>query len=333
LWAIANHTPYGADRNWTRDKHGMHWWIVAVKATYRIEPKGILKLAEEQPPPLLAPEYSGDPGVSSLLYDSDLLAAKPGTDVTVLADAHAPAGRPAATVPVMMRAGTMEKRLLVHGDRVYYEGPFGLATTAPRPFVQRPIRYELAYGGADLSDADGKKHRIDERNPVGRGFACRPARLVHQPAHCIEFAGGGDPSAHGPAGLAPIDSSWLPRRTFAGTYDERWSKTKKPLLPDDYDDRFAMSAPAGQRSDRPLAGNERVALLNLTSEGTLVFDLPAVSLTFTSLFGRKRVPQPAHLTTVIVETEERRLSLVWQSTLRVPAPDVDYLDQTEIVTA
>jgi hypothetical protein len=34
---------------------------------------------------------------------------------------------------------------------------------------------------------------------------------------------------------------------------------------------------------------------------------------------------------VLVEPDERRLVLVWQSALRVPAPDADYLDETEIV--
>jgi hypothetical protein len=332
LWAISNRTPYGAERNWTRDKHGVHWWIVAVKATYHIGPNGVLKLANEQPGPLLVPEYFGAPGDSSLRYDSDLLALKAGTDVTVLADAHAPGGRAAATVPVSIRVGGIEKDLLVHGDRVYIDGPMGLTTSASRPFVQRPIRYEFAYGGKDLADPDPRQRRIYDRNPVGRGFTCRTARLAHQPAHCVEFAGGGDPSAHGQAGFGPIDPSWMPRRKYAGTYDERWSQTKSPLLPDDYDARFGSSAPADQRSDQPLAGNERVALVNLTPEGKLVFGLPQVSLAFTSRFGRRRVPQPVHLATVIVETEELRLSLVWQSALRVPAPEVDYLDQTEIVT-
>lgn len=333
MWALSNRTPYGVERNWTRDKHGAHWWIAAVKATYRIGPSGALKLADEQPPPLLAPEYFGDPGASSLRHDSDLLAVKSGTDAIVLADACAPGGRAAATVPVSIRVGTLEKSLLVHGDREYHEGPLGLTTRAPRPFVQRPIRYELAYGGADLSDPDPRKHRIDDRNPVGRGFTCRSSRLAGQPAHCVEFARGGDPSAHGPAGFGPIDRGWMPRRRYAGTYDERWSRLKMPLLPDDYDVRFASCAPVDQRSDHPFAGNERVELFNLTAEGKLVFSLPQVSLAFTSQFGRRRVPHPAHLATVIVEAEERRLSLVWQSALRVPAPEVDYLDRTEIVAA
>jgi hypothetical protein len=33
---------------------------------------------------------------------------------------------------------------------------------------------------------------------------------------------------------------------------------------------------------------------------------------------------------VHVEPDERRFSVVWQSTIKVPFPEVDYLDATEI---
>lgn len=330
MWAIFNRTPYAVERNWTRDKEGMHWWLVAVKAGFDIGPNGRLKLADEQPPPLLAPEYFEEPGKSSLRYDSDLLAAKPSTDVLVLANAHAPGGRPAAIVPVAIRVGALKKELLVHGERIYYRGLLGPTTTTPQPFLTRPIQYELAFGGSDLADPDASKHRIDERNPIGRGFARQVKRLVNQPAHAIEYLSG-DPSTKGPAGFGPIDAAWSPRRQLAGTYDEAWARTKKPLLPDDYDPAFALSAPADQRLPQPLMGGERIGLLNLTREGTLVFDLPRIVLEFTSRFGKKRRPHPALLATVLVEPEARRLSLVWQSVLRVAASEADYLDATEVI--
>ena len=63
MWALKNHTPYAAERNWTRDKRGVHQWIVAVKATFAIATDGKLSLLDEQPPPVLAPEYHGEPGM------------------------------------------------------------------------------------------------------------------------------------------------------------------------------------------------------------------------------------------------------------------------------
>ena len=66
MWALDNRTAYAAERNWIRDKNGVHHWLVAVKATFDVGPGGQLKLADEQPPPLLEPEYRGEPGSSSL---------------------------------------------------------------------------------------------------------------------------------------------------------------------------------------------------------------------------------------------------------------------------
>jgi hypothetical protein len=330
MWALDNATPYATERNWTRDKDGVHWWIVAVRATFTVAPDGKLALADEQLPPVLAPEHHGEPGASSLRYDSDLLARKPTTDVLVVGSAHAPRGKPATSVPVVLRVGKLEKQLVVHGERAYYEGVAGLTTTAPRPFVTRPIQYELAWGGGDTTDPDPSKHFIDERNPVGRGHARRSASLVNTPAHAIEYASG-DPASRGPAGFGPIEPSWLPRRKLAGTYDARWVESKKPLLPDDYDPAFALCSPADQRSEIPLVGGERIGLLNMSPAGTLVLELPRIVLDFASSFGRRRQDHGAPLlATVLAEPDEQRLSLVWQSALRVPAPDADYLDSTRI---
>lgn len=327
MWTLFNGTPYTADRNWTRDKDGVHRWIVAVKATFDLAADGRLTLADEQRPPVLAPEYFGNPGKSSLRYDSDLLAPKPATDLLLVASAHAPGGRATQTVPVSLRVGSLQKQLLVHGDRVYRSG---LKTSSPKPFITRPIRYELAFGGSDLSDPDPRNQRMDERNPIGRGVVMRSGQLADQPAHAVEYTGG-DPASSGPAGFGPIDPAWLPRRALAGTYDERWARTKKPLLPDDYDPAYALSSPVDQRVSQSLVGGERVELINMTPEGRLLFELPRMTFEFTSVFGRRREPHgPPRLATVLVEPDERRLSLVWQSTLRVPAPEADYLDGTEI---
>ena len=330
MWALRNRTPYAADRNWTRDKDGHHWWVVAIRATFDLRDDGRPTPADVQLPPVLAPEYFGEPGTTSMRYDSDLLAFKPTTDVLLVASAHAPGGRPAATVPVGLRVGGLQKRLLVHGERFHRSTTSGMLISAPAPFTTRPIRYELAYGGMDLSDPDPQKHRIDARNPIGRGLAVDPRRLADRPAHSIEYADR-DAAQAGPAGFGPIDPAWQPRLALAGTYDEGWARAKKPLLPDDYDPAYALSSPADQRLPRPLVGGERVELVNLTPRGHLVFDLPTLSFACTSTFGARREPHAAQLATVLVEPDDARLSLVWQSRLRVAAPDADYLDATEIV--
>ncbi len=329
MWALDNRTPYAADRNWVRDKEGVHHWLVAIKATFDVAAAGQLTLSDEQLPPLLAPEFRGDPEKTSLRMDSDLLAIKRGTDVLVDGSAHAPKGRAAATVPVSLLVADLEKTLIVHGTRVYYRGAGGLTTTAPKPFVTQAIHYEWAFGGMDVANPDPRKQGIDMRNPVGKGFAVDLRRLENQPAHAIEYPNG-NPQRMGPAGFGPIASSWSPRFELAGTYDERWEKSKKPLLPSDYDDGFAQSAPADQQPRRPLLAGDTITLLNLTPEGALRLSLPEIRFTLRTRFGAKSENQTANLATVFVDTNVMKLSLVWQSELRVAARQVEQLDATLI---
>jgi hypothetical protein len=330
VWALNNRTSYAAERNWTRDKSGAHLWIVAVRATFDIARSGKLGLSDVQKPPVLAPEYFGKPGESSLRADSDLLAMKPCTDVVLDAHAHVPGGKRASQVSVSMRIAQVTKTLLVHGDRVYYKSPTGgLTTSSPQPFSTRAIRYEAAYGGADRSATDPSQHAHDARNPVGVGFALEESRLVYKPAPSIEYPNA-DPTKTGPAGFGPIDPAWSPRRERAGTYDAQWEKKKRPLLPDDYDDLFASSAPDDQRAQQHLRGGERVELQNLTPESQLRFELPKLYFTFSTHFGDRAEEHRSRLTSVFIEPEHRRVSLVWQTQLQVAPKDDEYLDYTVI---
>lgn len=328
MWALDNRTAYAAERNWVRDKNGEHLWLVAVRAAFDIAADGKLSLADDQAPPVLVPVYYGDPGASSLRMDSDLLAVKPCTDVLLDACAHAPGAKAVGTVPVSIRVGEITKRLLVYGDRVYYKSAVGgLTTTPPQPFVSRQIRYEFAYGGRDVG-AEGGTPGFDPRNPIGVGFSRDPDRLVHMPAPAVEYPNA-EVSSVGPAGFGPIDAAWAPRLARAGTYDARWASTRKPLLAEDYDELYASAAPDDQRCAR-LRGGERVELANLTPEGLLVFELPKIYLTFATYFGDRREEHRARLVTVWIETESRRVHLIWQTSLRVAPRDDEYLDCTRI---
>ncbi|MEY4508570.1 MAG: hypothetical protein RLZZ450_692, partial [Pseudomonadota bacterium] len=187
MWALRNETPYGAERTWVRDRSGRHVWVVAVGATFDFDAAGALRLADEQPPPSHAAEYFAEPGLSSLRADSELSLAKPGTDVIVNASAHAPRGKEAPSVPIALRVGTLYKVLLVHGERVYVGRGDSLETSAAKPFVSRPIRYEYAFGGTDTSAPDTREHVCDARNPIGRGVVAPSRRRRGLLAHAIEY--------------------------------------------------------------------------------------------------------------------------------------------------
>jgi hypothetical protein len=329
MWALDNRTPYAAERTWIRDKNGAHHWIVVVKATFDIGENGKLTLADEQLPPLYEPEYWGEPGLSSIRYEADLVAPKPGTDVIVNAHAYAPGRKPARSVDVVLKVGKLTKTLRVFGTRVYTKGIGGLGTSKPLPFESKPITYEWAYGGSDLSDPDPRKQVMDPRNPVGKGVARNTANLVNTPAHSVEYPNG-DSAKTGPAGLGAIASYWSPRRELAGTYDAKWVEKRKPLLPSDYDERFALCAPPDQRLPKHLYGGEQLALLNMTPNGLLSFELPKIYLTCSSRFGSRSEEHRSKLVGVTVEPEDRRLIVAWQTSLHVKSRDADYLDETRI---
>src|SRR5262245_50857470 len=61
----------------------------------------------------------GDPEKSSIKYPSDLCVHKPGTDVIVVAAAHAPRGKPVPSFDAGVRVGPLEKTIRVFGLRVW----------------------------------------------------------------------------------------------------------------------------------------------------------------------------------------------------------------------
>ncbi|KIG17738.1 putative exported protein [Enhygromyxa salina] len=300
-----------------------------MKATFEFKPDGTLGLADEQLDPLHVPEYFGDPGRSSLRYEADLIGPKPGTDVIVNAHAHAAGGRPIREVGVSLRIGELQKTLLVRGQSRYSFGMTGLRVTEPAPFVTHPIRYESAYGGSDMLDDEPKRHRIDARNPVGVGIAQHAAHLHGRVAPSV-FYPRGDPAKIGPAGFGAIASYWSPRREVAGTYDQRWAAHKRPLLPDDYDPTHLLCSPVDQRAQPRLRGGERIGLVNLTPEGALEFELPRVVFAATTRISRRSVEHGFELASVVIEPEQRRLIMTWQSALLVRAPEVDDLRVSRI---
>ena len=241
MWQVDNRTPFAADRSWVRDRDGAEVWLVAVRCTFRINSDGTTTPAEEQDPVVLAPKYFGDPGASSLRYDTDFVLAKPTTDVILHGSAHGPGGKPAESVDVTLRIGDVCKSLRAIGDRPYHQTGIGLTPGTVQPFVNMPLRYERAYGGGEAVPANKDRPRFDERNPVGVGFI--PA--AGQSAPNVEQAG--TVVGRRPAGFGPIASHWQPRARHAGTYDDTWKKERFPLYPRDLDDRFFQCSPEDQR--------------------------------------------------------------------------------------
>lgn len=327
MWRLDNRTPYEAESTWGRDKDGVHQWIVAVKGTFDIKPDGSVTIADEQLKPLLAPEYIGKEGASSLRYDADFGADKPTTDVVLNAMAYAPEGRASSDFLVEFRIGEIRKVIRAVGDREWRPWPFN-GPSAPQPAIQIPVIYERAYGGYNHSDPDPKHHRLDTRNPVGCGISTEPDQGETLAFPNFEYPSGNIATA-GPAGFGSIDSFWSPRREFSGTYDREWKQYRRPLLPEDWDSRCLLCSPDDQRPNAFMHGGETVELTNLTPDGKLRFTLPKVYLTFRTRINSSAQEHHSHLSAVIIEPDYPRVIMVWVSTL-LCRTDVDYLEETVI---
>ena len=278
---LENKTEFAAHPQLLLDRDGEKL-VTVVKASFELEPDGeALELApaERTRGIRMSDIPWGEPDVSSIAYPAELCLRKPGTDVIVVAEAHSPGGEPSESFDVRVEVGPLKKSLTVFGPRVWQARGSGLS--APAPMTQLEMRYEYAWGGFD--DSDPERIVEEPRNPIGRGKVADPAALTNQPAPCIE-----DPAAlissyrsePPPAGLGAIGRHWMPRRKYAGTYDEQWQESRAPLPPLDFDDRFNLCASPGLVAASPLLGGERVALLNLLpGGGATTFSLPRIEVT------------------------------------------------------
>lgn len=289
------------------DRHGHELVVVVVKSTYAIQPDASLVAAEQQVPVFAADQFNGEPALSSVRYESDLIPPKPGIDLLVNGTAYS--AKPTRDLQVELQTRHFRKTVQVIGDRVWVDGPAGLRPSAARSFHAMPITYERAFGG--VSRADGVVTDAELRNPVGIGFASKsprdgtPLPNIEDPAALIS-QGSDHPS---PTGFSAIAKGWEPRIRYAGTYDAEWRETRFPLVPGDFQERFFLCAPASQVM-RELATDEPVLLRNLTPSGQLRIEVPAVRVPVVFRWDRHAVRQDAEPDTMIVEPDERRVIVV-----------------------
>jgi len=333
MWVVDNRTPYAVNKIWRQDKDGNKLWVVVVKATFDISPNGITSLAEMQIPVAVTGLNRGAAGKTSLIQESELFGVKAGTDVLVNGSAWAPKGYRSRVLDVGLSVGPVNKRLRVFGDRYWRSHLIrGLVPTQPDWFESMPIHYERAYGGQDLSAGDAANHRIEDRNPVGVGCAMQAEHCVDQRLPNIEYPNQLIESWRdrpAPAGLNAVESSWSPRRQLAGTYDDAWRRERFPLWAEDFDDRYNNCAPLDQQVAPFLRGGEMVELVNLSPDGKLAFTLPRIHLSFRTRFCRKDQEHRGHLCTVLLEPDQSRVVMSWQTSI-VCNHRVDDLDVTVV---
>src|SRR5262249_25872564 len=127
---LINHSPYTAGLIVDMDRDGAETLVLIVKATFDITPDGYLLLSPEQREIEWADVYAGDPGVSSVLYESDATWGRTGTDIALVGHAY-PKRAGDLQVDVAMRVGPIEKRARVFGDRRWQKIVGSVGMSAP----------------------------------------------------------------------------------------------------------------------------------------------------------------------------------------------------------
>lgn len=328
---LVNRTPFAAERTVVSDREGRDVLLTVVKCTYALGPSGRLEPAEKQRPMQPADAFHGEPGESSVRWESDLAVYKPATDVVVLGHAWPPRV-PEPQVQVALRIGPLFRVLTVFGDRRWRKG---LGMSSPEPFEKMPLTYERAFGGMDRSAADPRHHEMEPRNPVGRGFRAQRSELgsaeallpnIEDPEQLIRSP----KDRPAPAGFGFIARSWQPRAALAGTYDEAWKKGRAPLPPRDFDDRHHNAASPGLTASPHLVGNELVELAHMSPRGTLRFHLPGTRPRVFTSIGRTRHEVPLRFDTLVLLPDDEQAVMLWRGHRPLTPQELLHLDYVEV---
>jgi hypothetical protein len=309
---LDNQTPFYAVMSVLPNSDAIDTLYVILKATLTLRPK--LSLASVQLPVTLADEYHGDPTDSSLKQVSEMHIGKPGTDVLLMGRAWAAGGHAVPDASVRVIVADRQKIVRVFGNRTWQSDG---TPSAPEPFEAMPLVWERAFGGVhQLPD----RMLAEERNPIGVGFVGRrpPEELVGLPAPNLE-----DPTAPlerqgqtpTPVCFAPTSAHWLPRRSYAGTYDETWQRKRAPYLPTDFDSRFLHCAAPELIFNRYLQGNEPVEVHGATPDGPILFTVPVANLQVDVRVAGAIEQPPVNLETLLIEPDENRLCMTWRAAL------------------
>lgn len=263
------------------DLEGTPRMTVIIKVTCTIPFDGPALIAENQLPIFSADQPEGDDPTGPVRFESDLVPIKPKADVVLVGKAHSPRNKaPEAPLDVVLRVGSLEKRIRVFGDRTW-QFPTRLALipefSNPEPFATMDLVYERAFGGIDEAAA-----LYCAENLAGRGFIGKrtPDSIHGKPLPNLE-----DPSnlirswdsRPKPAGFGFYGRGWMPRLKLAGTpHHPPDPRERVRGLPSDFSYAFFNGAHPDLQVEGYLKGDEEVELTNLSPAPYLEFRLPGI---------------------------------------------------------
>jgi hypothetical protein len=312
---IINRTPYAMERAVIFDREGRETLMVIIKGSFDFS-NGSTRVSDEQAPVNAADQYFGDPVETSIRVATDFLPRRLATGITLNGHAIVRGGK-TRQMNVGIRVGSVMQKAVVFGDRTGFK-----SITSPDLFERMPLTWENAYGGLDNSHDDSKHHDANPANPVGKGFMAKRTKLnlnsiplpnIENPAQLLNAA----LDSPAPVGFGPVPPFWKARSQYAGTYDDDWQKNRAPLLPDDFDERFLQAAPAALTCNGFLNGDERCALIGMTEEGRVQFDLNARNPTIGVRFVRKGLRSKPEMESLHFDTDTRQFFITWKSMIDI----------------
>lgn len=307
---LKNSTPFAANIAVFPNERGVDTIFTIVKATFCFS--NGWTLADEQIPPQAEDEYWGEPGKSSLKLASDFHTGKAVSDIVVLGSACAPNQQTVAQLDVSVNVGSVNKSLRVTGNRTWQNG----SISDVEPFKTMPLVYEKAFGGQHW--LDDQNYLAVEQNPVGCGFAGNRSEQDMQ-GEALPNIENNEQLIQSfqdtplPAGFGFNSPDWLPRRQYAGTYDEKWQQTRAPYLPEDFDKRFLNAAHPDLVYPGFLQGGERFSVSNMHPDGVFFGELPQIILLCDVKLGHQIHKPSSNLETVIIEPNKKQVSMVWKA--------------------
>ena len=319
---LENATPFETELTAAFERTGHESVIVVAKATFVLpdRPGAACLMAPKQEALFLSDVFGADPAGDAPLYENDFAPFKPACDVLVSSQAVAPESRPVTELPVGVRLGDWSKHFLALGSRIWLKGALGFQVSERRPFLRQAIGYDQAYGGTVPIPETPGHARTYETNPAGVGYY--PLReniaglALPQTAEPGTDPVGRD-GGYTPMAFGPLGRNWLPRRQWAGTYDNAWLETQMPFLPEDFDYRYFQAAPPDQWISYP-KGGEALEVVHLSSTPRIRTRIPAVAVIVTFAWKSGRITQKiANLDTVLIIAESMRLCLTWRTRLVV----------------
>jgi len=315
---IINHTPYQATYSMGIRPNGKNCLVVVIKASYDF-PKNAedeAVLSQKQIEIYDTDGFVAEPGMSSPLYENDYASFKPKCDVLIHGVAQPSEGKVVKKIQVTAQVSTMKKSFYVTGKRYWEKKGLSLSPSKPEPFSKQTINWEIAYGGIDKTvheDPDIVETFL--HNPVGIGYwketktsivKGSPVAQTESITQAIESPN----IEYRPQGFGPIARNMQPRPQYSGTYDEKWQKTRKPFLPDDFNELYYQCAPIDQQINY-LQGGESVELTNLSAKGKQRFKIPQLEIPIKIMRknGKTETPQTV-IDTLSIDTEKQQFTLV-----------------------